>query len=221
VLMKNFDRATAVLVGPGLGQEDSTKLFIENLLKGNAGSKKSTGRIGFTQREGEKKTEQATHLPPMVVDADGLRLLSKIDGWSKLLPADSILTPHPGEMAALTGLDKDAIQADRLQIASKYAAEWGQIVVLKGAFTVIAAPDGRVTLIPVATSALARAGTGDVLAGLIVGLRAQGLNAYDAAVAGAWIHAQAGLYAAEKVGAEASVMAGDVLEAVADVLSGF
>jgi NAD(P)H-hydrate epimerase len=73
----------------------------------------------------------------------------------------------------------------------------------------------------VASAALARAGTGDVLAGLITGLRAQGLPAYDAAVAGAWIHAQAGLVAAEKVGAEASVMAGDVLDAVADVLSGF
>jgi NAD(P)H-hydrate repair Nnr-like enzyme with NAD(P)H-hydrate dehydratase domain len=94
-------------------------------------------------------------------------------------------------------------------------------VVLKGAFTVIAAPDGRATLIPVATPALARAGTGDVLAGLIVGLRAQGVAAYEAAVAAAWVHAQAGLYAAEKVGAEASVLAGDVLDAVADVLSGF
>jgi NAD(P)H-hydrate epimerase len=221
VLMKNFERATAFLVGPGIGHEDSTKLFVENLLRGNAGSKKAAGRIGFTQREIEKKTEQATHLPFMVVDADGLRLLAKIDSWSKLLPADSILTPHPGEMAALTGLEKDVIQADRLQIACKYAAEWGHVVVLKGAFTVIAAPDGRITLIPVATAALARAGTGDVLAGLIVGLRAQGVDAYEAAVAGAWIHAQAGLYAAEKVGAEASVMAGDVLEAIADVLSGF
>ena len=67
------------------------------------------------------------------------------------------------------------------------------MVVLKGAFTVIAAPDGRTTTIPVATPALAHAGTGDVLAGLITGLRAQGLEAYDAARLGAWVHAQAGL----------------------------
>jgi ADP-dependent NAD(P)H-hydrate dehydratase / NAD(P)H-hydrate epimerase len=92
---------------------------------------------------------------------------------------------------------------------------------LKGAFTVVAAPDGRSTTIPVATSALAHAGTGDVLAGLIAGLRAQGVDAYEAAVAGAWVHAEAGMYAAEKVGSEASVLAGDVLDAVADVLSGF
>ncbi|MEJ5225320.1 MAG: NAD(P)H-hydrate dehydratase, partial [Anaerolineales bacterium] len=128
--------------------------------------------------------------------------------------------PHPGEMAALTGLDKDAIQADRLGTALKYAAEWGQVVVLKGAISVIAAPDGRAALVPVATPALARAGTGDVLAGLIVGLRAQGVDAFEAAAAGAWIHAQAGLYAADRVGNPASVLAGDVLDSVADVLVG-
>jgi len=221
VLLKSFDRATALLIGPGFGTEDATKEFIENLLMGKSSPKKSAGRIGFVHSEGEKKEEINAGLPPLVVDADGLRLLAKIDGWAKLLPADSILTPHPGEMAALTGLEKDAIQADRLGTALKYAKEWGHVVVLKGAFTVIAAPDGRATLIPVATPALARAGTGDVLAGLIVGLRAQGVAAYEAAVAGAWIHAQAGLTAAEKVGAEASVLAGDVLDAVADVLSGF
>lgn len=221
VLLKSFDRATALLVGPGLGTEDATKEFIENLLKGKASVKKASGRIGFIHEASAQKDEKTASIPPMVVDADGLRLLAKIDGWAKLLPADSILTPHPGEMAALTGLEKDAIQADRLKIALKYAKEWGHVVVLKGAFTVIAAPDGRATLIPVATPALARAGTGDVLAGLIVGLRAQGVASYEAALAAAWVHAQAGLYAAEKVGAEASVLAGDVLEAVADVLSGF
>jgi NAD(P)H-hydrate epimerase len=131
----------------------------------------------------------------------------------------AVLTPHVGEMAVLTGLSKKEIQADRNEIACKYAKEWGHVVVLKGAFTVIAAPDGKMTVIPVATPALARAGTGDVLAGLIVGLRAQGLDAYDAAVAGAYIHAQAGLLAADDLGSTASVMAGDVLDAIADIIS--
>ena len=90
---------------------------------------------------------------------------------------------------------------------------------MKGAFTVIASPDGRMMIIPVASPALARAGTGDVLAGLIVGLRAQGLDAYDAAVTGAWIHAQAGLYAADDLGTTVSVMASDVLNSISDVLS--
>ena len=74
-------------------------------------------------------------------------------------------------------------------------------------------------MIPIATPALARAGTGDVLAGLIVGLRAQGLDSYESAVAGAWIHAQAGLYAADDLGNTASVMASDVLNSVSDVIS--
>ena len=96
---------------------------------------------------------------------------------------------------------------------------WGHVVVLKGAFSVIASPDGRTAVVPVATPALARAGTGDVLAGLIVGLLAQGVPAFEAAAAGAWIHAQAGLLAVEQVGNPASVLAGDVLRACIGVLN--
>jgi NAD(P)H-hydrate epimerase len=221
ILAKNFERASALLVGPGLGTEESTAKFIENLFnKGKPPVRKTSG-IGFVHKENEQKQAERVGLPPLVVDADGLRLLAKIEKWNEFLPALTVLTPHPGEMAALSGLKKDEIQADRLGIALKFAAEWGHIVVLKGAFTVIAAPDGRATMIPVAHPALARAGSGDVLAGLIVGLRAQGLAAYESAVAGAWLHAQAGLLAVEKVGASASVLAGDILDAIPDVLSGF
>ena len=221
VLAKNLERATALLIGPGLGTEDTTKSFVENLLGGKIAVKKPGGRIGFVQNDELKTDSKSSILPPLVIDADALRHLAKTEGWAKLLPALAILTPHPGEMAALTGLEKDDIQKDRLGIALQYAAEWGHVVVLKGAFTVIAAPDGRSVTIPIATSALAHAGTGDVLAGLIVGLRAQGVEAYEAAVTGAWIHAQAGLYAAERIGSEAAVLASDVLETVAEVLSGF
>jgi NAD(P)H-hydrate epimerase len=91
--------------------------------------------------------------------------------------------------------------------------------VLKGAFTVIASPQGETAVIPVATPALARAGTGDVLSGLIVGLRAQDVDAFPATVAAAWIHAQAGLVASTILGNAASVLAGDVLEAAIDVIS--
>lgn len=222
VLLKNLERATALLLGPGLGSEETTQKFIENLLTGKGGARKNSAPMGFARSDTPKaESEKSAAMPPLVVDADGLRHLSKIKDWAALLPAESILTPHPGEMAALTNLEKENIQADRLNTTLKYAAAWRQVVVLKGAFTVIAAPDGRATVIPVATSALARAGTGDVLAGLVGGLRAQGVPAYEAAVAGAWIHAQAGLYAAEKIGAEASVLAGDVMESIGEVLSGF
>jgi hydroxyethylthiazole kinase-like uncharacterized protein yjeF len=193
VLMQNLDRATAFLIGPGLGSSISTRKFIESILP--------------------------SIKAPLVVDADGLRHLSQIPDWPKKLFAPALLTPHPAEMSVLTGLSKDEIQHSREEIAGKYAKEWGHVIVLKGAFTVIAAPDGRYTIIPVATPALARAGTGDVLAGLIVGLLAQGLNSYEAAIAGAYIHAQAGLLAAEDLGTTASVLASDVLASVVDVIS--
>jgi NAD(P)H-hydrate epimerase len=219
VLVQNIERATALLMGPGFGMEATTKEFIENILLGRSVPKKSTARIGFLHEESEKQEEVKSNLPPMIMDADGLKLLAQIKDWYTKLPAPAILTPHPGEMSVLTGLSKDEIQENRQEIASRFAKEWGHVVILKGAFTVIAAPNGRVTVIPVASPALARAGTGDVLAGLIVGLRAQGLEAFDAAVAGSWIHAQAGLYAADDLGTTASVLASDVLNSVSDVIS--
>ena len=219
VLTGNLERATALLIGPGFGLEDTTKEFLEKLLRGATLPKIPHGRIGFIQTKAGDAESERLVLPPLVVDADGLKLLAKIPDWPKLLPAPAVLTPHPGEMSVLTGLTKEEIQKDRLVTALRFAQTWGHVVVLKGAFTVIASPDGWTTTIPVASSALARAGSGDVLAGLIVGLRAQGVEAYPAAVAGAWIHAQAGLYAAKVQGSTASVLAGDVLESVSDVLA--
>jgi len=192
-LSQQLNRATAMLLGPGFGLEQTTKDFLVNLFEAG--------------------------LPPLVVDADGLKLMAQIPGWHKKLPELTVLTPHPGEMSVLTGLATATIQKDREEIAAKYAREWGQVVVLKGAFTVIAAPDGRIAVLPIASAVLARAGTGDVLAGIIVGLLAQGMEAFEAAAAGAWIHAQAGLTALEEVGSSASVLAGDVLDCINDVMS--
>lgn len=194
VLLQNLERATAFLIGPGLGDHLCTQKFMLAVLP--------------------------TLKLPSVIDADGLRHLSQIKEWYKKLFEIAVLTPHPGEMSVLTGLPKEKIQSQREEIAGKYAKEWGHVIVLKGAFTVVASPDGRMTIIPIASPALAHAGTGDVLAGLIVGLRAQGLSAYDAAVAGAYIHGQAGLLAARDLGTTASVLASDVLNAVPDVIAG-
>ena len=190
--------ASAILVGPGLGLQRTTGQFMEYLLR----------RIKTTKRN-----------IPLVIDADGLKHLASLKSWPVALPPGAVLTPHPGEMSVLTGLAKDEIQSKRQEIALKYSQEWGTVVVLKGAFTVIASPDGRLSVIPVATPALARAGTGDVLAGLIVGLRAQGIAEYEAATCSAWIHAQAGLAAARQLGNEASVLASDVLRLCTSVLS--
>ncbi len=221
VLTKNWGRATAMLIGCGFGTEDTTREFLAGLLEGGATHKKPSGRIGFIPGEAQQEAGQdkSEKWPAVVADADGLKLLAKIKDWHKLLPGPAILTPHPGEMSVLTGMPVDDIQKDRQGTAAKFARQWGHIVVLKGAFTVIASPDGRMVIIPVASPALARAGTGDVLAGCIVGLRAQGLEPFDAAVAGAWIHSQAGLYAADDLGTTASVVAGDLLGSISDVLS--
>jgi hydroxyethylthiazole kinase-like uncharacterized protein yjeF len=183
----------ALLVGPGIGLEKRTGDFIRGLIE--------------------------TDLPKTVIDADGLKLLAHIPEWYSILHGQVVLTPHPGEMAVLSGLTKEEIQSSRIEVAEYYARRWGKVVVLKGAYSVIAEPSGNTAVVPVATSALARAGTGDVLAGFIVGLLAQGLTPFQAACAGAYIHAMAGLEAAEDQGNTSSVLAGDVLDMVPRILS--
>lgn len=178
-----------LLIGCGLGLHESTRAFVWRVLR-------------------------AATLPPLVIDADALNALSSRADWWRPLPKDTIITPHSGEMARLTGLTMDQINADRWRVAREYAEEWGLEVVLKGAHTIIAAPDGRTSVIPFKTDALATAGTGDVLAGLIAGLRAQGASAYDSARLGAYLHALAGTIAAEWVKSSRSVIAGDLLAAI-------
>lgn len=222
VLLEEIGKASVMLLGPGLGVEETTRAFLLKLLTKETGEKTSDKKIGFIKGESSKKTEpEHKGLPPLVLDADGLKLLAKIDKWNLLLPITTILTPHPGEMSILTSLSVEEIQSNRLEIARQYSIKWGHVLVLKGAFTIIASPDGRTTTIPVATSALAHAGTGDVLAGIITGLRAQGIDAYEAAIAGTWIHAQAGIMAAEFLSTPTAVLAGDILDCVPDVLGEF
>jgi NAD(P)H-hydrate epimerase len=219
IVQRNLERVTAILLGPGFGMEETTGQFISALFEPVSHPRRAA--IGFVGTHEKEKADALVenHLPPVVIDADGLKLLAKTENWWKMLPETCILTPHPGEMAVLTGLEVSEIQSNRMETARKMADQWGQVVVLKGALTVIAEPKGRVGVIPVASPALARAGTGDVLAGMITGLRAQGLAPFEASAAGAWVHAQAGLLAAEKIGHVASVLAGDVIEAIPDVLT--
>jgi len=201
LIFDNLERATAMMLGPGFGIKEPTSKFIRQLF--------CTSQTGLTKLK---------PFPPLIIDADGLKLLARIKNWHQVLPATSVLTPHPGEMSILTGLTTQEIQKKRLEIAESYSKIWGHVVVLKGANTIVASPDGQTTIIPVATSALARAGTGDVLSGLIVGLLAQGVKPFAAAVTGCWIHGQAGLLAAENCGSTATVLARDVLSAVIEVM---
>ncbi len=204
----------ARLIGPGLGRAAETMRFVRSVIA--SGAKQSFNwnmEIASSQ-----KPRLAMTTSPLVIDADALYALAQTPGWwKKIAPASAILTPHPGEMATLTGLSRQEIQRDRIGVAKKFAAEWKQVVVLKGAHTVVAAPDGRATIIPFATPALATAGAGDVLAGTIVAMLAQygGTGKprpyqYDAAIVGAYMHGLAGKIAEEEIG-EAGVVAGDLL----------
>lgn len=185
---------SAALIGPGMGRTFNAYGLLETIFHHAGGN-----------------------LPPLVIDADGLNMLATMEEWWSFLPRRTILTPHPGEMARLTKIKGDehqsaahVVQSMRLSLAREKAAEWGCVIVLKGAFTIIAEPTGRVMIQPFADPALARAGTGDVLAGAIVGLLAQGLDPFDAAVAGAYLHGYAGALAGQYLRSRASVLAGEV-----------
>lgn len=146
---------------------------------------------------------------PTLVDADGLNLLSGWSDWWLRLPRPAVLTPHVGEMARLLGTSPDEVERDRLGTAADAASRWGHVVVLKGAHTVIAAPGGEMLVSPFANAALATPGSGDVLAGCIAGLMAQGVASLNAAACGVYLHGMAGeLGSAEK--GSAGLLAGEV-----------
>lgn len=214
VIWRNLDNVTAMLVGPGLGSETPTLDFVSYLIDKTDMQESSRRVFGFTGEKREEKIPRQSELPSLVIDADGLRLISRVKDWPHKLGRSAVLTPHPGEMAALTGLPVDEIQKNRIEVALEYAQKWGHVVVLKGALTVTAGPSGKYMVNPVATSALATAGTGDVLAGMITGLVAQGLPGFSAAITGVWLHAQAGILAAAQLGSTAAVTARDVLAAI-------
>ncbi|TVR19096.1 MAG: NAD(P)H-hydrate dehydratase [Anaerolineaceae bacterium] len=185
----------ALLIGPGLGLSDGTRQFLRELLRQES-------------------------LPPLVIDADALNIIAEHDDMLDHLPPHSILTPHPGEMARLCRVRVEDVQADRIAIAQQKAREWGVTVVLKGAHTVIASDDNEpVGVMPFKSTALATAGTGDVLAGIIAGLRAGGVSAKSAALVGAYIHGTCGHFAALKHDNERGVIAGDVVAAIPQALS--
>ena len=161
--------------------------------------------------------------PPLVLDAEALRSLATMDAWWEGDRRSAVLTPHAGEFARLrtgSGLDATAdgdLSVDdeaRVAAAKDAAVMWRQVVVLKGARTVIAAPDGEVVVAPFENPALATGGTGDVLAGAIGSLLAQGLAPYAAARLGVYLHGAAGDAMRERFG-DAGVLASDLPEALA------
>jgi hydroxyethylthiazole kinase-like uncharacterized protein yjeF len=179
--------ADALVVGPGLGQAPVTVRALLEILVG---------------------------LPcPAVVDADALNIIAASGFDWRSSGQTNVVTPHPAEMGRLAGMATDAVQADRLGTAERYAREHGVVVVLKGAETVVAAPGFPTHVDRHRVVALATGGTGDVLAGVIGSMLAQGLGPRDAAVAGVTIHAHAGLMVQARRG-RAGALASDVIDSL-------
>jgi len=186
-LLEALNGCTALLLGPGLGLTEDTKQLVGALV-------------------------HAAECP-VVLDADGLNAAAALrselppdaDGAAPALPrpaggAPLVLTPHPGEMVRLSGLAPDEIAASRSTVAAGFARANNCVLVLKGHRTVTAAPDGRICKNTTGNPGLARGGSGDILAGMIAGLLAQGLDAYDAAACAVWLHGAAADGAAQRMG---------------------
>jgi len=191
VVAEHLQDYSVLLIGCGLGQKPPVVKFVQSLLLDVKGK----------------------HLPALVIDADGLNILSQVSGWWQRLGRDAILTPHPGEMARLSVTTVADVQQRRLEVTRQKAMEWQQVVVLKGAYTVVAAPDGRAKVSQIANPGLASAGTGDVLSGVIAGLLAQGLSPFDAAACGVYLHGEAGEMVRQELG-DAGMLASDLLSAL-------
>jgi hydroxyethylthiazole kinase-like uncharacterized protein yjeF len=173
----------ALVLGPGLRESEAFRRLIDGLLTW-PGS-------------------------PAVVDGGALNLLSETEQWSADVRRACVLTPHPGEFARLTGSAVGPDEEERRSRCLEAARRFRQVVVLKGAGTVIADPDGRVALAPFANPALATAGSGDVLAGLIGGLLAQRVPVFDAACLGVFLHGEAADQISERLG-DSGLLASDL-----------
>ncbi|MCC6839442.1 MAG: NAD(P)H-hydrate dehydratase [Flavobacteriales bacterium] len=165
-------KAAAIGVGPGIGTADETVRLLKLLV------------------------QEAP--APLVLDADALNILSENKTWLAFLPPATILTPHPGELERLTGIAGSS--HDRLMQAKELAVKHRSVVVLKGANSAVCSPDGRIFFNSTGNAGMAKGGSGDVLTGIITGLRAQGLDALPAALLGVYAHGLAGDLAAKKLG---------------------
>jgi NAD(P)H-hydrate epimerase len=183
-VMRQVETSKAIAMGPGLGRDSSTWRLVYDVI--------------------------ARARQPMILDADALNALADNQRVLKRLGGGRVLTPHPGEMSRLTGRSIADLERDREGAAKAAAAAWGAVVVLKGPHTVVAAPDGRVSVDPHEVPALATGGTGDVLSGIVAGLLAQGLDPFAAAVTAVYVHAEAGRRVAGRQG-DSGLLASDLL----------
>jgi len=182
---------TALALGPGLSTNPETTSLVRRIVAGS--------RL------------------PMVIDADGLNALSQDPTSLSNCSESAILTPHPGEMARLIGIKTSAIQHDRIGTSIQFVNKYGCHLVLKGARTLIAQPDGKLYVNPTGNPALSSGGAGDVLTGLIGGFLARGWPMAEAAIAGVYLHGMAADYLAEDMG-QVGVLASELLDVLPELM---
>lgn len=198
----------AFVLGPGLGQDSPVPDFLSALL----GNRTSAASIGFGTSHSGAQAERLHHRG--VIDADGLNWLAKQDEWwSWLDDSELVLTPHPGELGRLLGVETRVVQSDPWGSAREAAKRFGQVVVLKMGHSVVARPDGSLLVGPQAPASLATAGSGDVLAGTIGGFMAQGMAAHEAAAAGLYVGSQAALIGQDEIGT-LGIVASDLIDGI-------
>jgi hydroxyethylthiazole kinase-like uncharacterized protein yjeF len=188
VVAEMAERAGAVVLGPGIGKGD--------------------GAVAFARAVAARVDK------PVVIDADGLNAFAGAIESLRDRPGPTVLTPHAGELGRLLERDSIEVEDHRLACAREAAERSGCVVLLKGDDTIVAAPEGPVVISPGATPALATAGTGDVLSGIVGALLSKGLDPLEAAAAGVIAHARAGRDAAERIGGADHVIAGDVIASI-------
>ena len=201
-----------------ISDEMSDKQQAESVVTGSTGIAAGCGiTTDFTVQNQLKELLQCNTLLPICLDADALNILSLHKDWWNLVKSPCVITPHPREMSRLTGIPVHEINENRCQVAVDFAKSNSVVVVLKGADTVIANHDGSIAIIEDSgCSALATGGSGDVLAGVIGALLAQGLSVFDAAQAGVIIHRTAGFFASKTHGL-AGTTASDIVESIGAV----
>jgi NAD(P)H-hydrate epimerase len=179
--------ADALAIGPGIGVSNETKALVQKLA--------------------------ATVKVPTIMDADALNCLDKKPGAPKKAKAPLVLTPHPGEFAHMSGLKIEDVETNRIEAAIAFSRKSGAILVLKGVPTVVAEPDGEIFINTTGNPSMAKAGTGDVLTGMVASFIGQGLSPLDAARLGVYVHGMAGDLAASEFGLH-SVLASDIIGAI-------
>ncbi len=191
-LKEIIDSYDVISVGPGLSDSPAVSSFVDDLIK-------------YLNNTNKK----------VVIDADALNVISKSD--IRVLPKNSVITPHPVEFSRLLDIPLEVIQNDRVSAAKQAAEKFGCNVVLKGKNTIICSRDGEIFENQTGNSALAKAGSGDVLTGMISGFAAQGLSIFDAAVLGVYLHGLCGELAALDL-TEYSVLATDQIEYIPEAI---